>query len=74
MESIPNTVTDVVMVALLYTISTLIILLFARYLLGTGINLEEFLIIAAILFGFNIASSFISRCELHEERSSVNCL
>ena len=71
MESIPKTVTDVVMVALLYTISTLIILIIARYLLGTGIDLEEFLIIAAILFVFNIAFQFYLSMRVSRKRDRL---
>jgi len=58
MESIPKTRTDAVIAALVYTISTLIILIIARYLLGTGIGLKEFLIIGVILLVFNIAFQF----------------
>jgi hypothetical protein len=58
MESMPKTRTDAVTAALVYTISTLIILIIVRYLLGTGFGLEEFLIIAVILLLFNAGFPF----------------
>jgi drug/metabolite transporter (DMT)-like permease len=58
MESIPKTRTDAVIAALVYTISTLIILIIARYLLGTGIGLKEFLVIGGILLVFNLVFQF----------------
>jgi hypothetical protein len=58
MESIPKTRADAVIAALVYTISTLIILIIARYLLGTGIGLKEFLVIGGILLVFNLVFQF----------------
>jgi positive regulator of sigma E activity len=65
-ESIPKSRNNAIMAALVYTISTLIILIIVRYILGTAISLEEFVIIAAILLVFNTVFQFYLCRNTHE--------
>jgi hypothetical protein len=55
MKSITLTRTDTIINAIVYTISTLIILLIARYFPGIAVDLNEFLIPGAVLLACNLA-------------------